>query len=66
MSPAEFKPLKRTPTQRNHLQRLVDDYGRTHGIAGDRTRRWLSIVSFAGALETVRADDGPVSRRSAH
>lgn len=29
------------------------------GLALERIRRWLSIVSFAGALEAVQADDGP-------
>ncbi len=37
----------------------MDAYGRTHGIAADRARRWLSVVSFAGALETVSASEGP-------
>lgn len=45
--------------QKGHLEKLAAEYGRTHGIAVDRTRRWLSVVSFAGALETGRADDGP-------
>lgn len=46
-----FKPPRRTPSQRGHLERLVQEYGRAHGLAIERTRRWLSIVSFAGALE---------------
>lgn len=60
MSPAEFKPPRRTPTQRGHLERLIGAYGRTHGIAVDRARRWLSVVSFAGALEAAQADEGPL------
>jgi hypothetical protein len=56
---SKFKPPRRTPSQRGHLERLTGDYGRTHGIAHERARRWLSLVSFAGALETVRADDEP-------
>ncbi len=58
MSHSEFRPPRRTPTQRGHLERLAGDYGRAHGIAHERARRWLSLVSFAGALDTVRADDG--------
>ncbi len=59
MSPSEFKPPRRTPTRRGHLERLTGDYGHTHGIAPERARRWLSLVSFAGALDAVRADDEP-------
>lgn len=55
----EFKPPRQTPTVKNHLERLAGEYGRAHGLAIERTRRWLSIVSFAGALEAVQADDGP-------
>jgi hypothetical protein len=54
-----FRPPRRTPSQRGHLERLAQQYGRTHGLAIERTRRWLSIVSLAGALETVQTDDGP-------
>ena len=59
MSPSEFKPPRKTPTRRGHLERLAGDYGRAHGIAHERARRWLSLVSFSGALDSVRADDGP-------
>lgn len=59
MSPSEFKPPRRAPTQRGHLERLAGDYGRANGIAHERARRWLSLVSFAGVLDSVRADDGP-------
>lgn len=58
MSHSEFKPPRRTPSRRGHLERLTGDYGRAHGIAHERARRWLSLVSFAGALDSVRADDG--------
>jgi len=54
-----FKPPPRPPTRRNHLERLAGEYGRAHGLAIDRTRRWLSIISLAGVLEAVQADDGP-------
>lgn len=59
MSPPKFKPPRRTPARRGHLERLVGDYGRAHGIAVERARRWLSLVSFAGVLDALRADDGP-------
>ncbi len=55
-----FKPPRRTPTRRSHLERLAGQYGRAYGLTIERTRRWLSIVSFAGALETVQANDGPL------
>jgi nucleotidyltransferase AbiEii toxin of type IV toxin-antitoxin system len=58
VTPLEFEPPRRRPSQRSHLERLADDYGRAHGIAHERARRWLSLVSFAGALDSVRADDG--------
>lgn len=58
MSHPEFKPPRRTPSRRGHLERLTGDYGRAHGIAHERARRWLSLVSFAGTLDSVRADDG--------
>ena len=58
MSHSEFKRPRRTPSRRGHLERLAGDYGRAHGIAHERARRWLSLVSFAGALDSVRADDG--------
>lgn len=56
----EFKPPRRPPTRKGHLERLVGEYGRTHGLAIDRTRRWLSIVAFAGAMEAARASDDPL------
>lgn len=58
MSP-DFKPPRRTPSRRSHLERLAQEYGRAHGLAIERTRRWLSIISLAGALEAVQAEDGP-------
>lgn len=59
MSHSEFKPPRQTPSRRGHLERLTGDYGRAHGIAHERARRWLSLVSFAGVLDSVRADDEP-------
>jgi hypothetical protein len=53
---SEFKPPRRTPSNHSHLQRLGDQYARAHGLAVDRTRRWLSMI---GVLETVRLDDSP-------
>lgn len=54
-----FSPPRRTPSRRGHLERLAQQHARAHDLAIERTRRWLSIVSFAGALETVQADGGP-------
>jgi hypothetical protein len=56
---SEFKPPRRAPSNRGHLERLVDQYARAHGLAIDRTRRWLSMMALIGALERVRLDDGP-------
>jgi hypothetical protein len=58
MSP-EFKSPRRTPSQKNHLERLATEYSRANGLSVERTRRWLSVVSFVGALAAVQADDGP-------
>src|SRR5215208_7131999 len=59
MTSRDYRPPKRSPTQRAHLERLVNQYGRTHGIAVARVRRRLSVVSLIGALHRVRGDDGP-------
>jgi hypothetical protein len=59
MSDTEFQPPRRVPSRRSHLDRLVDDYGRARGIAPDRIRRWISVISFIGALDAVQASDGP-------
>ena len=56
---SEFKPPRRTPSNRSHLERLVDQHARAHGLVADRTRRWLSMMALIGVLETVRLDDGP-------
>ena len=45
--------------RRSHLEQLVDRYGKAHGLATQRTRRWLSVMALIGALDRVRADDGP-------
>jgi Nucleotidyl transferase AbiEii toxin, Type IV TA system len=55
----EFKPPRRPPTRKGHLERLVGEYGRAHGLAIDRTRGWLSIVAFAGAMDAAQASDDP-------
>jgi hypothetical protein len=52
-----FKPPKRPPSQRGHLDRLVSEYAQAHGMTAERVRRWLSVLSFIGALERVRAED---------
>jgi hypothetical protein len=40
--------------------RLATEYSRAHGLSVEGTRRRLSIVSFAGAPEAVRADERAV------
>jgi hypothetical protein len=59
MTSRDYQPPKRPPTQRGHLERLVNQYGRSRGIAVARVRRRLSVVTLIGALDRVRADDGP-------
>jgi len=59
MTSGDYLPPKRPPTQRGHLERLVNQYGRSRGIAVDRVRRRLSVVTLIGALDRVRGDDGP-------
>jgi len=49
-----YDPPKRPPTQRGHLERLVTQYGRSHGIAASRVRRRLSVLTLIGALEPIR------------
>jgi len=41
------------------LEQLVDRYGKAHGLAVQRTRRWLSVMALLGTLDRARADDGP-------
>jgi hypothetical protein len=59
MTAPGYQPPKRAPTQRNHLERLVNQYGRSRGMAVARVRRRLSVVTLIGALDRVRGDDGP-------
>jgi hypothetical protein len=56
---ADFKPPKRTPSRHSHLERLLGDYSRAHGIAPDRMRRWISTMTLIGALDRVRANEQP-------
>jgi Nucleotidyl transferase AbiEii toxin, Type IV TA system len=56
---AEFKAPKRSPTRHSHLERLLGDYSKAHGIAPDRVRRWISTMTLIGALDRVRADEEP-------
>jgi hypothetical protein len=53
-----YDPPKRPPTQRGHLERLVNEYGRSRGIAVGRVRRRLSVLTLIGALDRVRDDEG--------
>lgn len=59
MTSSDYQPPKRAPTQRGHLERLVNQYGRSRGVAVGRVRRRLSAVSLIGALDRVGGDDGP-------
>jgi hypothetical protein len=54
-----YDPPKRPPTQRGHLERLVNEYGRSRGIAAGRVRRRLSVLTLIGALDRVRDKAGP-------
>lgn len=56
---SSFQAPKRTPSQRNHLEKLVGQYARAHGLAAERTRRWLSTMALIGVLDSVRLDDAP-------
>lgn len=54
-----FKPPRNPPSQRGHLERLIDQYARANGIAAERVRRWLSTMALIGTLETVTLDERP-------
>jgi Nucleotidyl transferase AbiEii toxin, Type IV TA system len=56
----DFKRPKRTPSRHSHLERLLGDYSKAHGVAPDRMRRWISTITLIGALDRVR--DGEESR----
>lgn len=56
---AEFKTPKRAPSRHSHLERLLGDYSKAHGIAPDRMRRWISTMTLIGALDRVRTDAQP-------
>jgi Nucleotidyl transferase AbiEii toxin, Type IV TA system len=55
----DFKAPKRTPSRHSHLERLLGDYSKAHGVAPDRVRRWISTMTLIGALDRVRADEQP-------
>lgn len=52
----EYRRPKRTPSQVNHLERLLQSYGRATGVAPNRLRRWLTMMVMIGALDRVQAD----------
>lgn len=54
-----FKPPRNPPSQRGHLERLIDQYARANGVAAERMRRWLSTMALVGTLETVTLDERP-------
>jgi hypothetical protein len=45
-----FKPPKRSPGNRSHLERLIQALSVEEGIAADRLRRWVSVQVLLGAL----------------
>jgi hypothetical protein len=54
-----FKPPRRPPGNRSHLERLVQALSVEEGIAADRLRRWVSAQVLLGALGR---DDDDVRR----
>ncbi len=52
-----YRPLKRAPGDRSHLERLVQALSVEQGIAADRLRRWVSTMVLLGALERVGDDE---------
>ena len=54
MNPLEpFKPPKRPPTKRSHLERMVEAYAREHTIPQARVRRLISLLALIGALQRI-------------
>lgn len=51
-----YRPPKRTPSQVNHLERLLQSYSRATGVAPNRLRRWMTMMVMVGALDRVQAD----------
>jgi len=45
-----YKPPRRPPGDRSHLERLVQALSVEEGIAADRLRRWVSVQVLLGAL----------------
>ncbi|MGH2832325.1 MAG: nucleotidyl transferase AbiEii/AbiGii toxin family protein, partial [Solirubrobacteraceae bacterium] len=56
---ADFKTPKRSPSRHSHLQKLLDEYSKTHGVAPERLRRWMSMITLIGALDRVQANGEP-------
>jgi Nucleotidyl transferase AbiEii toxin, Type IV TA system len=52
-----FKPPRRPPGNRSHLERLVQALSVEEGIAADRLRRWVSVQVLLGALGRDDDDD---------
>jgi hypothetical protein len=52
-----FKPPRRPPGNRSHLERLVQALSVEEGIAADRLRRWVSAQGLLGALGRDDDDD---------
>jgi hypothetical protein len=46
-----FKPPKRAPGDRSHLERLIQALSVEQAVAAERLRRWVSTIVLLGALE---------------
>lgn len=51
-----YKPPRRPPGDRSHLERLVQELSVDEGIAADRLRSWVSTQILLGALGRVDGD----------
>lgn len=52
----DYRPPRRMPSHANHLERLLESYGRATGVAPNRLRRWMTMMVMIGALDRVQAD----------
>ena len=51
-----YKPSKRRPSDRSHLERLVQELSAEESVAADRLRRWVSTQVLLGALARSGSD----------
>lgn len=52
-----YRPPRRMPVQRSHLERLVSSYGSAEGLTPDRVRRWLNAMVLIATLDRIREPD---------